>query len=112
MDYWGNSMLQAVQWSRDLAKRSGMPIVVSGNPWEAVFADSVRYHQLAFARRDSADYHVDIRLLRGPSASVKAFAARPDLLYTVTAADGTPLTVVLAGPAYPQLQRQLERSHN
>jgi hypothetical protein len=109
MDYWANSMLQAVQWSRDLAEQSGMPIVVSGNPWEAVFADAARYHQLAFARRESLDYHVDIRVLRGPSASVRYFAGRPDLLHTVTAADGTPLTVVLQGPAYAELQRQIER---
>jgi hypothetical protein len=108
MDYWGNSMLQAVQWSRTLAEQSGMPIVVSGNPWEAVFADSSRYRQLAFARRESNEYHLDIRLLRGPSASVKYFAERPDVVHIVRAADGTPLTVVIQGPAYAQLQRQIE----
>lgn len=111
MDYWGNSMLQAVEWSRGLAEQSGMPVVVSGNPWEAVFADSSRYHQLSFARRESTDYHLDIRLLRGPSASVREFARRQDVLHTVTAADGTPLTVIIQGPAYAQLQRQLELRH-
>jgi hypothetical protein len=108
MDYWANSMLQAVEWSRGLAEQTGMPIVISGNPWEAVFADAARYHEVAFAPRDSLDYHVDIRVLRGPSASVRYFAERPDVLYAVTTADGTPLTVVIPGPAYPQLQAQLE----
>ena len=32
MDYWGNSVLQAVQWADSVARASGIPLIVSGNP--------------------------------------------------------------------------------
>ena len=59
-----------------------------------------RYRSVWFAPRDSPDFHMDIRLLRGPRDSVREFAAREDVLYRVTTADGTPLCVVLPGPAF------------
>jgi len=102
MDYWGNSVLQAVQWSADVAKRSGIPLGVSGNPVQAVEADAARYRTLWATPRNSVDFHFDIRLMRGPRQSLQEFAARPDILYRVTTADGTPLCVVLPGPAFPR----------
>jgi hypothetical protein len=104
MDYWGNSMLQAVEWAARTAEGTGMALGVSGNPPQAVEADAGRFHSIWFARRESPDYHFDIRLLRGPRESVREFAARPDVLYRVTTADGTPLCVVLPGPAFGPLQ--------
>jgi len=102
MDYWGNSVLQAVKWSADVAKRSGIPLGVSGNPVQAVEADAARYRTLWATPRNSVDFHFDIRLMRGPRQSLQEFAARPDILYRVTTADGTPLCVVLPGPAFPR----------
>lgn len=109
MDYWGNCVLQAVEWSARVAEHSQMPAVVSGNPPQAIEADAARYRSLAFAHRESKDYHLDIRLLRGPRDSVREFASRGDVLYTVTTADGAPLCVVLPGPAYPQLKERLDK---
>ncbi|MGC4081126.1 MAG: hypothetical protein QM736_03185 [Vicinamibacterales bacterium] len=43
MDYWGNSVLQAVQWADDVARQSGMPLIVSGNPIQAVDANAGRF---------------------------------------------------------------------
>lgn len=100
MDYWANSVLQAVQWSALVAKRSRMPIGVSGNPAQAVEADAARYRSVWFAPRSSPDFHMDIRLLRGPRDAVREFAARDDILHRVTTADGTPLCIVLPGPAF------------
>jgi hypothetical protein len=110
MDYWGQSMLQAVTWAAGLAERAGMVVVLSGNPAQVVSADAGRYHSVAFVSRASGAYHLDIRLLRGPGDSVREFAARGDVLYRVTTADGTPLCVVLPGPAYGALVARLERT--
>ena len=107
MDYWGNSMLQAVKWSADLADRAGMPLVITGNPPQLVEADVARFHSLMFTPRSVPNYHLDVRLMRGPRESLEEFAARPDVLYRVTTADGAPLCVVLPGPAFGRLEEQL-----
>jgi hypothetical protein len=111
MDYWGNSMLQATEWSARLADELGIPLGISGNPIQSVQADAGRFHSLYVTERSALTFHLDVRLLRGPPASLREFAARPDVLYAATTADGTPLTVVLPGPAYPALKELLEK-HN
>jgi hypothetical protein len=108
MDYWANSVLQAVQWSALVAERSRMPIGVSGNPAQAVEADAARYRSVWFAPRNSPDFHMDIRLLRGPRDAVREFAAREDVLHRVTTADGTPLCVVLPGPAFDRDRNRIQ----
>jgi len=108
MDYWGNSVLQAVQWADSVARASGIPLIVSGNPIQAVDADAARYRSLMVVARANLTYHLDIRLMRGPSDSLREFAARPDLLYKVTTADGTPLCVIIPGPAYLSVADRLK----
>ncbi len=108
MDYWGNSVLQAVQWADRLARESGVPLVVSGNPIQSVDANAARFKTLQVVARANLVYHLDIRLMRGPSASLREFAARPDILYAVTMADGTPLCVVLPGPAFLSVSNRLK----
>lgn len=100
MDYWGNSMLQAVEWADRVARASGVPVVISGNPIQAVDANAARFRTLQVVPRANRDYALDIRLMRGPSRSLREFAARPDLLHVVRTADGTPLAVVIPGPAF------------
>lgn len=107
MDYWGNSVLQAVQWTDRVARASGVPLVVSGNPIQAVDADAARFKSLQVVARADLVYHLDIRLMRGPSDSLREFAARPDILYAVRMADGTPLCVVLPGPAFLSVSDRL-----
>lgn len=107
MDYWGNSVLQAVEWADAVARRSGVPLIVSGNPIQAVDADAGRFKSLQVVARANLTYHFDIRLMRGPSASLREFAARPDIIYAVRTSDGTPLCIVLPGPAYLQVSDRL-----
>src|SRR5258708_38449366 len=40
MDYWANSVLQAVKWSDQLARDLGTSIVVTGKPDQAVESDA------------------------------------------------------------------------
>jgi hypothetical protein len=100
MDYWGNSVLQAVEWADAVARDAGIPLVISGNPIQAVDADASRFRSLMVVERRDLVYHLDIRLMRGPADSLREFAARPDILHKVTTADGTPLCVVIPGPRY------------
>ena len=109
MDYWGNSMLQALEFAAALAERSHAAIVVSGNPLEIVQADATRFRSLAVVPRSRRTYQLDIRLLRGPADSIREFVSRGDVVHTIRTADGTPLCIVLPGPAYETLQRQLAR---
>jgi hypothetical protein len=108
MDYWGNSVLQAVAWADRIAREAGVPLVISGNPIQAVEADAGRYRSLMVVARSNLVYHLDIRLMRGPSGSLSEFAHRPDLLYTVTTADGAPLCVVVPGPRYLDVADRLK----
>jgi hypothetical protein len=108
MDYWGNSVLQAVEWADSVARASGFPLIVSGNPIQAVDADAARFRSLMSVPRADLRYHLDIRLMRGPSGSLREFAARPDILYKVTTSDGTPLCVVIPGPAFLSVSDRLK----
>jgi hypothetical protein len=105
-DYWGNCIQQAVAWSAEVARRSGRPVGVSGDPWHIVQLDSERYSELFYAPPPSLRYHFDIRLNRGSIAAVEGLATRPDALHRVETPDGAVLCVVLPGPAYPS-----EKSH-
>ena len=85
-----------------------MPLIVSGNPIQAVDANAARFKTLQVVARADLVYHLDIRLMRGPSDSLREFAARPDILYAVSMADGTPLCVVLPGPAFLNVSDRLK----
>lgn len=108
MDYWGNCVLQAVDWANGQALRLREPLGVSGNLVQAVEADVGRYRALWYARPGADSFQFDIRLLRGPGPVVRAFGARGDALHRVTMADGTPLCVVLPGPAFSRIRDRME----
>lgn len=106
MDYWGNCVLEAVAWTAALARSSGLPISVSGNPWQLVQLDVERFRELYFVMPHRR-YDLDIRLNRGSAQGVAALAHREDALYRVQTADGAVLCAVLPGPAYADLQPHL-----
>ena len=103
MDYWGNCVLQAVEWSADLARSSGVPVTISGNPEHLVQLDAERFHELAFVRPIRTRYDLYIRLARGPQAPVLAMA-RQRALYQVRTSDGALLCSVIPGNAYDELK--------
>jgi hypothetical protein len=114
MDYWGNCVLQAVEWCAAEAERAETPIGVSGNAWEVVVVDVDRFKRLYFRLPYRDGYHFNIHLLKGTRQDVLDTARRGDVLHRVTTADGTPLCVVLPGPEYPRLaeehRRRIEQS--
>lgn len=107
MDYWGNCVLEAVAWSAKTARLSGVPIVVSGDPWALVQLDAERFRELAFAPPHRGQHALDIRLARGSAKGVTGLATRSDALYRVQTAGGAVLCVVVPGPRFSQLQPRL-----
>jgi hypothetical protein len=114
MDYWGNCALEAVDWAASQAAAVQAPIGVSGNAWEVVLMDILRYKSLYFRLPYRSGHHFLIWLLKGARQDVLDASQRGDILYRVKTADGTPLCVVLPGPEYPTLtaehRARIERS--
>jgi len=110
LDYWGNSLLQGAQWADRAARASGIRLVVSGAPHHVVRDDVRRFASLDYAREDLAAHHLALQVLRGPRQDVLDLARRTDILYAVTTADGTPLTVVVPGPRYPEVENALRKA--
>ena len=107
MDYWGNCVLEAVDWSARTARLSGMALAISGEPSHVVQLDSERFHELYFTPPNRGQHALDVRLARGPAENIIELANRADALYKVQTADGAVLCVVLPGPAFPTLQSRL-----
>jgi hypothetical protein len=107
LDYWGNSLLQGVEWADRAARASGTRVVVSGRPHHIVRDDAQRFASLAFTREEDAAHHLEILVVRGPRQDVLDLARRADILHAVTTADGTPLTVVVPGPRYAEVEGPL-----
>jgi 4-amino-4-deoxy-L-arabinose transferase-like glycosyltransferase len=103
LDYWGNSLLQGVEWVDGVARAAGTRVVVSGRPHHVVRDDAQRFPSLAFTREEEAAHHLEILVLRGPRQDVLELAERTDILHAVTTADGTPLTLVVPGPRYAEV---------
>jgi hypothetical protein len=94
MDYWGNCVLQAVEWSADQAERARMPVVVTANAWEIAVVDIMRFHALAFRLQRHGGSHLDIRLLKGSPGDVLGTNGDPGIAHQVTTADDTPMCVI------------------
>ena len=105
LDYWGNSLLEASEWTSDLARKSGVFLRVSGSPWALIRADLARFP--ALVPSPAADAHVEIRLLRGSRNSITVLANRADALHVVRTADGAPLAVVLPGPRLQEVWHRM-----
>jgi hypothetical protein len=103
LDYWANSVHQAVAWIARAARTERVRIVLSGHPPHVVRDEARRNRLLEFARGELHRDQLDVVVLRGPRPDVLELAARRDALYRVTTADGTPLAIVIPGPAYDQI---------
>lgn len=110
LDYWGNSLLQGVEWVAGVARSSGTPVVVSGRPHHVVRDDMQLFSGLTFAREEDSAHQLEVLALRGPRQDVLDLAQRPDILHAVTTADGAPLTVVVPGPRYAEVEGRLQLS--
>jgi hypothetical protein len=108
LDYWGNCVLQAVEWSADTARRAQMPVRVWGRPEHLVEFNTARFPALIVEPDRARPHHLEIRLVRGSINDLLRFTTDPEVVHRVTTADGAVLCVVARGPQFDELQRRLQ----
>jgi hypothetical protein len=110
LDYWGNCVLQAVEWSAATARRTMVPVRVWGRPDHLVEINAARFPELTVTPDGDAPHHLEIRLLRGSVRELWSLATHPGAVHRVTTADGAVLCVVSPGPQFKELERRLPAS--
>jgi hypothetical protein len=103
MDYWGNCVLQAVEWTVDTARATRTPLAISGTPDHLVQLNSERFSEVYFTYPSRSRHHLQIQLARGPALALRQLARQP-ALYQVRTADGVVLCTVTPGPAFGELE--------
>ena len=96
LDYWGNCVLEAIEWTAEKARSEGRTITISGWPAHLAQQNATRFPDVVFDRRE---HEVLIRLNRGTRQRVTDLARRDDVLYRVQTPDGAVLCAVLPGTA-------------
>ena len=108
LDYWGNCMLQAVEWSAATARRAQMPVRVFGRPDHLVEFNAARFPALIVAPNRADPHHLEIQLLRGSVNHMLRLVTNPQVVHRVTTADGAVLCVVSRGSHFEELERRLQ----
>jgi hypothetical protein len=103
MDYWGNCILQAVEWGVDTARSSRTVVTISGNPWHLVQLNAERFHEVYFTAPARNRHYLHVQLARGSIDALRKLPAEP-ALHQVRTPDGAVLCVVTPGPAYGELE--------
>jgi 4-amino-4-deoxy-L-arabinose transferase-like glycosyltransferase len=107
LDYWGNSLLQAIEWTAGFARRSGVPLCISGDPYTIVRGNAERFKSVYAEYPSRHAHHIEVVLARGSRTALRQLASRPDILHVVKTADGAPLAYVLPGPRFDEVRRRL-----
>jgi hypothetical protein len=102
MDYWGNCVLQAVDWSAELARSYGTALSISGNPWALVQLNADRFPELYFTYPHRNKHHLHVRLARGSVEGLREVLGQRTL-HQVRTPDGAVLCTVVPGPAFGEL---------
>lgn len=106
MDYWGNCILQSVEWAADVARQFDTTVTISGHPVHVVRLDAQRFPGLAVSEESENRHHMIIHMARGPRSEFRKLVTGP-ALYRVRTPDGAVLCSVTAGPALNDLGRPL-----
>jgi hypothetical protein len=67
-----------------------------------------RVPEVAVVRPRLARHELEINMLRGRRAALRAYTQRGDVVWWVTTSDGAKLCAVLRGPEFGRLQERLE----
>ena len=108
LDYWGNCLLQGLDWSAEMARRARMSVIVWGQPEHIVEFDAERFPELIVAPDRTDPHHLQVRLLRDSIEDVRTMAARDDIVHRVMTADGAVLCAVYRGPDFEELNQRLQ----
>jgi hypothetical protein len=104
LDYWGNSLLQAAEWSESQAEQTGVRLTVSGWPNALVREDCRRFPLLVPSEPEAGEHHLYVQLLRDSRQGLTRTLSRGDILHIVRTHDGAPLAVVLRGPRFGEIE--------
>ena len=102
MDYWGNCILQSVEWAARVAESFDTTITISGSPGHVVLLNTQRFARVGFSQESENRHHMYIDMARGLRADFRKLASEP-ALHRVTTPDGAVLCSVTVGPAYKDL---------
>jgi hypothetical protein len=108
LDYWGNCVLQEVQWADRLARRSGVPLVVSGQPPHVVQIDAGRYPSLGSAGPEEGRHHLEIAPVWGSGDAAWRAARGAAVLHWTSTSDGALLCVTTRGPRFADVAGRLD----
>jgi hypothetical protein len=109
LDYWGNCLFQAMREAGEIGRAVGMPVTIWGRQDRLLLLNAPRVPAVAVTLPNRGLHEIEIYLLRGKRADLRAFSARDDVLWRVTTRDGAPLCAVVRGPQYGRLAAALAR---
>ena len=112
LDYWGNSLIKAIEWSADLAERSSYPLLISGEPAALIRFDTRRYSAVSFVHDNRKLSHLRVELLRHSPDLTERLLRQPTIAHTIDTADGTPLCVITEGPRFSSVAKNLDLPHD
>ena len=102
MDYWGNCILQSVEWAAGVAESFDTTVTISGSPGHVVLLNTHRFPRVGFSQESENRHHMYIDMARGLRSDFRKLASQP-ALHRVTTPDGAVLCSVTVGPAYKDL---------
>jgi hypothetical protein len=108
LDYWGNCVLQEVRWADALARRSGVTLVVSGQPPHVVQFDAGRFASLASSGPEEARHQLEIAPVWGAGDEAWRAARDRDVLHWTATRDGAVLCVTSKGPRFGDVAARLD----
>jgi hypothetical protein len=108
LDYWNNSVLQAVEWVASLSTDVENPIRLSGDLTDVIRGNASRFPTVSFSTSDARSHLRIVSLRRVPDSGgdivdggAIRFRGRDRLVVKVIrTADGVPLCVVVPGRSY------------
>jgi len=104
LDYWGNCVLQGVEWAANVAESFDTTVRISGNPGHVVQLDAQRFPRVTFISESENSHHLYINTARGLRSEFRNVTNDP-ALYRVRTPDGAVLCSVTAGPSIADLGR-------
>jgi hypothetical protein len=105
MDYWGNCILQGVEWAAGVAESFDTTVTITGSPGHVVLLDAERFPRVRFSQESENRHHMYIDMARGLRDEFRKLATQP-ALHRVTTPDGAVLCSITVGPAYRELGAQ------
>lgn len=103
LDYWGNCLYQAMREAGNLGRAIGMPVTISGRQDRLLLLNAPRVPAVAVVPPRRGVHELELYLLRGRRADLRAFSTRGDVLWRVATHDGAALCAVVPGPQYGRL---------